>query len=179
MKTVVDTKAQALALEQAYIVLIASATPRTLFAIARGHGIGAYVWSRPVEVLLTEGSTDQTDFARDGVDLYLQTVMSWLPFDGEGIYLDLKRTKLWLKDLRVNDIDLNVVSPRLSNARRDRAIERLLLSSPAVVEALRTELRNEIPDALEDIEDALEHYQGLPSRFENCDQLDAERPCLF
>ena len=175
----VDTKVQASELEHAYVALIADAKPKTLFAIARGHGIGAYVWSRPVEVLLTEGSTDSTNFERDGVDLYLQTLMTWLPLDHDAICLDLERTKLWLADLGVSDVDLRVISPRLSKARMDRAIERCLVASPTVIAFIRSEMMREVPDALEDIEDALEHYQGLPSRFENCDELDAERPCLF
>jgi hypothetical protein len=179
MNEPVDTKVQASQLENAYVALIANAKPRTLFAIARGHGIGAYCWSRPVEVLLTEGSTDATDFERDGVDLYLQTVMNWLPLDHDGIYLDLKSTKLWLDDLGVSDVDLNVISPRLSKARRDRAIERCLVASPIVIAFIRSELMREVPEALTDIRDALEFYQGLPSRFENCDPLDVERPCLF
>jgi hypothetical protein len=179
MNNVVDTKAQAMALEQAYIGLISNAKPKILIAIARGHGIGAHCWSKPVEVFLTTGSWDETDFEHDKVDLYLQTLMSTLPLDDAGVYLDLEHTKWWLKQLGVNDVNLNFICPRFSKKRKDRAIERQLLSSPHVLEALRALLMEQVPDAVEDIEDALEHYQCLPSRFEDDCPLDADRPCLF
>jgi hypothetical protein len=181
MNKVVDTKVQAAQLEHAYLTLIANAKPKDLLAIARGNGIGAYLWSRPVEVLLTKGGWNAENLAEDKVDLYLQTVMSSLPLDDNGVNLDLKYCKWWLKDLGISDVDLASINPRLSGARRDRAIERLLLASTSAIETLRVEMMNEVPDALEDIENALESYQGLPSRFEKSDQiaLNDQRPCLF
>ena len=181
MIKVVDTKVQAAQLDHAYRKLIASSKPNDLLAIARGNGIGAYLWSRPVEALLTQGGWNAENLDEDKVDVYLPSVMSSLPRDNNGVNLDLKYCKWWLKDLGIVDVNLNGVSPRLSGARKDRAIERLLLSSTSVIEALRVELMNEVPDVLEDIENALESYQGLPSRFEMSDQiaLNDQQPCLF
>ena len=181
MIKVVDTKVQAAQLDHAYRKLIASSKPNDLLAIARGNGIGAYLWSRPVEALLTQGGWNAENLDEDKVDVYLPSVMSSLPRDNNGVNLDLKYCKWWLKDLGIADVNLDGISPRLSGARRDRAIERLLLSSTSVIEALRVELMNEVPDVLEDIENALESYQGLPSRFEKSDQiaLNDQQPCLF
>jgi len=154
---VLEIKAKALQLANAYGRFVALADPHTLSALAHGRGVGAnFRGTDDVEVVLCHGPWDCPEPDLDNVDEYLETLIHSLPLSQPWSKFNFDGCVKWVKDNGISSLDLTAFAAEFSKSKLERYVEALLFSNSDVIRVLKSEMLCEIDDVVQELEDGWE-----------------------